>query len=113
LVKRETRTAYVDAVPGMGRILIVIFRGGWIDTITSCEAKDAEGLIGWLRSSGYTEEIKAFVIGEGLSALQGISELEDWLARHGIPRGELPARNLNQVSAIMEGLREYQRDKRR
>jgi len=95
----------------MCRLLIVIFRGGWIDTITSCEAEDAEDIINWFRSSGYVEEIRGFATGEGLSALQGVSELEDWLAKHGIERAELSARNLKQVSVIMEGLKEYHRSK--
>ncbi|MBC7127267.1 MAG: hypothetical protein ABC585_06920 [Candidatus Methanosuratincola petrocarbonis] len=109
--KREARIAYIDAVPGMGMVLIIIFRGGWIDTIASCKADAAESLIEWFRTSGYLEEIKAFARGKGLLALRGISELEDWLAERGIRRGELPARNLRQASVIMEGLKEYQRSK--
>ncbi|MEN3035188.1 MAG: hypothetical protein ABC537_02685 [Candidatus Methanosuratincola sp.] len=108
MAKREARIAYIDAIPGMGRILIIIFRGGWIDTIASCEANTTEGLIEWLQTSGYIEEIKSFATGEGLLALQGASELEDWLAGHGILKEQIPARNLKQASAIIEGLREYQ-----
>lgn len=113
VAKRETRIACFDSVPGMGRILIIIFRGGWIDAIASCEANTAEELVEWLKRSGYIDEIKAFSSGEGLLALQGFSELEDRLAECGIRRGGLPARNLRQATVIMEGLREYQRGKSR
>lgn len=113
MVKREVRMAYMDTVPGMARALVIIFRGGWIDAIVSCEASKAEELIEWFRSSGYLEEIKAFAIGEGLHSLEGVSELEDWLVDHGVQRGGLPARNAMQVSVIMEGLREYHRCKSR
>ncbi len=111
MVKREARTAYIDALPGIGKILIVIFRGGWIDAITSCDAEDAEGLIKWFSTSGYTEEIRSFAAGEGLSALEGISKFEDWIAKKGIRREELPKGIWRQVSVIVEGLREYQRGK--
>lgn len=113
VAKRETRIAYIDAVPGMGRVLIIIFRGGWIDTIASCETTKAEGIIEWFRSSGYFDELKAFAAGGGLLAMQGVSELEEWLAERGIRREELPARNLRQASVIMEGLREYHRSRGR
>lgn len=111
VAKREARIAYIDAIPGMGRAIIIIFRGGWIDTIASCEAKTAWELIEWLRRSGYIEEIKSFAAGEGLLALQGASDLEDWLAGRGILREQLPARNMRQASVIIEGLKEYQRSK--
>lgn len=113
MTKREARIAYMDAVPGTGRTLVIIFRGGWIDAIASCEASKAEELIEWFRTSGYLEEIKEFAIGQGLHSLEGVSEVEEWLAELGIQRGGLPARNLRQVSVIMEGLREYHRCKSR
>ncbi|MBC7120441.1 MAG: hypothetical protein H5T33_02490 [Candidatus Methanosuratus sp.] len=109
--KKEARIAYIEVIPGIGKVLIVVFRGGWIDSIVSCEAGSMDDLVRWLGTSGYIEEIRGFETGENFRALPDAARLECWLKGLGIQKQGLPERNMEQVAVIMEGLAEYQRAK--
>ncbi len=99
MMKKEARIARFEALPG-GRVLVVVFRGGWIDGISSFPAKG--GAAGGLDGSRYLEELRGISIGEGLGAAES-AELRGWAEGKGLPEVEAGERNVRQAKVIAEG----------
>ena len=104
--KRETRKAYVDYIPeGRGITVLFVFRGGWIDAIAMKRGiKDLEGLVEWLKETGYFEEISGIAFGEGFMSAIGGKMNEKFL---GMPLMSVSPRNRRDAEVVIEGVRKW------
>lgn len=107
--KREARFLFLEGVPEAGMVLVLVFRGGWIDAIASAKVGSFGELKGWLESSGYLDEARFFDTGDGLKGIlgDGLSSVEAWLSSLGIGKATLPIRNAEQARVIICGIRQY------
>ena len=105
-MKKEARIARVEGLPA-GGVLIIIFRGGWIDGLAGLMAGGRpEPVIGWLGGSKYWEELKGISLGENLEAsigAGGSSRVREWAKSKGLPEVGIGARNRRQARVLAEG----------
>lgn len=101
-MKKEARVARIEALPG-GGALVVVFRGVWIDGLSSLAGGGGRGRIAaLLEGSRYSEELRGISIGEGLGAEEAAGARE-WAESRGIPVVEIGARNREQSRVLAEG----------
>lgn len=107
--KKERRSAVFELIPGSKVALLMVFRGGWIDAISSSPSDDVESLEAWLIKSRYMEEIHTISFGVCISSLLGNRKpvLEDRLRGLGKRVWSVPKRNAEQARIILDGISEY------
>ncbi len=98
-MKKEARIARFEALPG-GGVLVVVFRGGWIDGISTLPAEG--GAVGVLDGSRFLQELRGISIGDGLVAAESAG-LRGWARGRGLPEVEAGERNVRQARVIAEG----------
>lgn len=101
-MKKEARVARIEALPG-GGALVIVFRGGWIDGISSLAGGgERGGVASLLEGSRYSEGLRGISIGKGLGAREAEGARE-WAGSRGIPVVEIGARNREQARVLAEG----------
>lgn len=98
-MKKEARIAHIEALPRRS-ILVLVFRGGWIDGLSVLPAKG--GAAGWLEGSRYLQELRGISIGDSLGAADA-ADLRAWARAKGLPEAKVGQRNIRQARVIAEG----------
>jgi hypothetical protein len=105
VMKKEARIARVEGLPG-GSILVIVFRGGWIDGLSAFPGIAGRGGVAeWLDGSRYLEELRGISMGEGLGVAEA-AEVSGWAKTKGLPEVVIGERNRRQARVIAEGFRQ-------
>jgi hypothetical protein len=110
-LKREARTAYIEAIPNEQVFLIaIVFRGCWIDGIIIKKGyKSVEEVEAWLTCLNYFEELTGIALGHAMISVlgkEGRREIETWVEGKGKTIILLGSRNRSQAQVIIEGVKQ-------
>jgi len=101
-MKKEARIAHFEALAG-GNLLAVIFRGGWIDGLSTLTGGGGGIAIAkWLEGSKYLEELRGVSLGKGMGAAEA-GAVRRWAKSRGLPEVSAGERNRRQARVLAEG----------